>query len=70
MSTYSVACLIRILRNSKLWWCGSCAVNLEKDGELYCLDHMSEGDIVGEMSLLTGELRSAHVDAETAMGLV
>lgn len=48
---------------------GSCFVNLETDHKLYRLGHLNEGDIVGEMSLLTGEPRSAHVDAETDMEL-
>jgi len=49
---------------------GSCVVNLEKGGELYCLGHLCEGDIVGEMALLTGEPRSAHASAETDMELL
>jgi serine/threonine protein kinase len=46
---------------------GSCVANVEKDGELHKVGHMQEGDIVGEMAILTGEPRSAHVDAETDM---
>ena len=49
---------------------GSCIVNLEKGGQLYSLAHLSKGDIVGEMAILTGEPRSAHVDAETDMELL
>ena len=46
---------------------GSCVAHVEKDGELHQVGRMQEGDIVGEMAILTGELRSAHVDAETDM---
>jgi serine/threonine protein kinase len=48
---------------------GLCTVKLEKDGELYPLGQLSEGDLVGEMAILTGEPRSAHVDAETDIEL-
>jgi len=46
---------------------GSCLVVVEKEGELHPSDHRGVGDIVGEMALLTGEARSAHVEAETDM---
>lgn len=46
---------------------GSCMVIVEKNGELYPVGHRGEGDIVGMMSLLTGEPRAAHVEAETDM---
>lgn len=46
---------------------GTCVAHVEKDGELHKVGHMQEGDIVGEMAILTGELRSAHVNAETDM---
>jgi CRP-like cAMP-binding protein len=46
---------------------GSCLVVVEKGGELHPADHRGVGDIVGEMGLLTGEPRSAHVEAETDM---
>jgi CRP-like cAMP-binding protein len=46
---------------------GSCIVHLEKDSILYPFARLKEGDIVGEMSVLTGEKRSTHVDAETDM---
>ena len=46
---------------------GSCQVIVEKDGELHPVDHRGEGDIVGMMSILTGEPRSAHVEAVTDM---
>jgi tRNA A-37 threonylcarbamoyl transferase component Bud32 len=49
--------------------CGICVVNLEKDGELNPVARLHEGDIVGEMAILTEEPRSSHVDAETDMHL-
>ena len=48
---------------------GSCLVLVEKEGDLHPVDHRGEGDIVGMMSILTGEPRSAHVEAETDMDL-
>lgn len=48
---------------------GTCVINVEKDGELIPVARLQKGDIVGEMALLTGERRSAHVDAETNMRL-
>lgn len=44
---------------------GSCIVNLEKNGELHPISRLKSGDIFGELSLVTGEYRSANVDAET-----
>jgi serine/threonine protein kinase len=46
---------------------GSCVVNLEKEGTIHPIARRREGDIVGEMAILTGERRRAHVDAETDM---
>jgi serine/threonine protein kinase len=46
---------------------GSCIVVVEKEGSLHPVGHRGEGDIVGVMSILTGEPRSAHVEAETDM---
>ena len=48
---------------------GSCMVIVEKSGEFHPVGHRGEGDIVGVMSLLTGEPRNAHVEAETDMEL-
>jgi len=48
---------------------GSCAVLLEKDGILYNVAVLGSGDIVGEMAILTGENRSAHVEAQTDIDL-
>ncbi len=44
---------------------GTFLVSVEKDNKLYAIAHIKPGDIVGEMAILTGEPRSAHVDAET-----
>ena len=49
---------------------GSCVINLEKDDMLHPVARLRAGDIVGEMAVLTGERRSAHVDAETDMDLL
>ena len=46
---------------------GSCMAIVEKNEEFYPVGHRGEGDIVGVMSLLTGEPRAAHVEAETEM---
>jgi predicted Ser/Thr protein kinase len=48
---------------------GTCIVNIEKDGIDHPINRLKAGEIVGEMALLTGERRSAHVDAETDMTL-
>lgn len=48
---------------------GSCIVNLEKEGTIHPMARLRAGDVVGEMAVLTGERRSAHVDAETNMKL-
>jgi len=48
---------------------GTCVVNVENRGKLSAVARLSENDIVGEMAILTGEPRSAHVDAETDMHL-
>ena len=46
---------------------GSCVVNTEKNGVTHPVARLRAGDIVGEMSILTGERRTANVDAETDM---
>jgi CRP-like cAMP-binding protein len=46
---------------------GLCLVSVEKDKKLHAIAHVKPGDIVGEIATLTGEPRSAHVDAETDM---
>jgi serine/threonine protein kinase len=48
---------------------GSCIVKLEKDDVLHEIARLKEGDIVGEMAILTGGRRSTHVDAETDLEL-
>jgi predicted Ser/Thr protein kinase len=48
---------------------GSCAVRVEKDGTESTIAHLHSGDLVGEIALLTGGPRSAHVDAETDLKL-
>lgn len=48
---------------------GTCSVCLEKDGVLHPVAVVGPGRIVGEMAVLTGENRSAHVDAKTDMDL-
>jgi CRP-like cAMP-binding protein len=44
---------------------GTCAVIIEKDGQNYPIVLLKEGDFAGEMALITGEPRTAHVEAET-----
>jgi serine/threonine protein kinase len=46
---------------------GTCVVNVEKNGTKHWLTRLRGGDIVGEIALLTGEPRTANVDAETDM---
>ncbi|MBW2556726.1 MAG: protein kinase [Deltaproteobacteria bacterium] len=48
---------------------GSCMEIVEKDGELHPVGHRGVGDIVGMMSILTGEPHHMHVEAETDMEL-
>jgi CRP-like cAMP-binding protein len=48
---------------------GACSVILEKGGERIFVTRLKEGDVVGEMSVLTGEPRNAHVEAETDLEL-
>ncbi|MFO8082870.1 MAG: protein kinase [Desulfobacterales bacterium] len=48
---------------------GTCAAIVEKDGHLNKVARLRDGDLVGEMAILTGEKRSAHVEAETDMRL-
>jgi serine/threonine protein kinase len=44
---------------------GTCCANIEKDGSTHRVGRIQEGEIFGEMAIITGELRSASVDAET-----
>lgn len=48
---------------------GSCDVLVEKDGVTDPVTSRKSGELVGEMSILTGERRTAHVEAETDMTL-
>jgi predicted Ser/Thr protein kinase len=48
---------------------GTCLVSVEKEGLLHPVTRLQPGEIVGEMAILTGEPRFAHVDAETDMEL-
>ena len=49
---------------------GSCNVSLTKNDMTYQLAHLTVGDIFGEIAVVTGEYRSASVDAETDMDLL
>jgi eukaryotic-like serine/threonine-protein kinase len=48
---------------------GSCVVNVERDGLLHRVAVVRTGHTVGEMAVVTGESRRAHVDAQTDMEL-
>ncbi len=48
---------------------GTCMVFVEKDGRSHVVVRLGAGDVVGEMAVLTGEPRTASVDAETDMVL-
>ncbi len=48
---------------------GSCMEVVEKKGDLYPVGHRGEGDIVGMISLVTGESMGFHVEAETEMSV-
>ncbi len=44
---------------------GTCSVIIEKDGKALPIVSLKSGDLAGEMALITGDPRTAHVDAET-----
>jgi serine/threonine protein kinase len=48
---------------------GSCVVFVEKAGQANPVVRLKGGDVLGEMAVLTGEPRTASVDAETDMVL-
>ena len=48
---------------------GSGVVRVEKGNELKSIAVVGPGDTLGEIAVLTGERRSAHVDAQTDMKL-
>ena len=54
-------------RNFYLIQKGSCLVTVEKEGATFPVSRLKSGDLVGEMAILTGESRNAHVEAETDM---
>ncbi len=49
--------------------CGESQVVIEKQGQLHPVARICKGDFLGEMALLTGEPRSAHVVASSDMEL-
>ena len=44
---------------------GVCNVSIEEDGNAYQIVLLKPGELAGEMAIITGEPRTAHVDAET-----
>ncbi len=48
---------------------GACDVLVEKDGALHAVATLKAGELVGEMAVITGEPRNAHVDAKTDLVL-
>ncbi len=48
---------------------GTCTVYIERGGKKHQIARVKKGSIVGEMALLTGEVRSASVKADTDMEL-
>ncbi len=46
---------------------GECAVRVESEGEIFQVAKIRPGEVVGEMAVLTGEPRTAHVDALTPL---
>lgn len=46
---------------------GTCVVLVDKDGQSNRVVTLKAGDVFGEMAVLTGEFRTANVDAETDM---
>ena len=48
---------------------GSCLAIVEKEEELHPVGHFGEGDIVGELAIMTGEPQNTHVEAQTDMDL-
>lgn len=48
---------------------GACIIRVEIDGKEEPITRLKAGDIVGEMSVLTGARRSTHVDAETGISV-
>jgi len=46
---------------------GICCAKVEKNGDIHPVARFKRGEVVGEMAVVTGEVRRAHVDAETDM---
>lgn len=46
---------------------GECAVRVESEGELFQVAKIRPGEVVGEMAVITGEPRTAHVEALTPL---
>lgn len=48
---------------------GYCTISVERNGDNQVINRLCEGDVVGEVAVLTGEPRGAHVDAESDLKL-
>ena len=46
---------------------GVCCAKVQKNGDIHPVARFKKGEVVGEMAVVTGEVRRAHVDAETDM---
>lgn len=57
----------RIIDTAYIIQQGSCIELVEKKGSIYPVGHRGEGDVVGMISLFTGEPMGFHVEAETDM---
>jgi PAS domain S-box-containing protein len=48
---------------------GSCSIIEERSGKTAVVARRTSGEVIGEMAMLTGQTRTAHVEAETDMSL-
>ena len=48
---------------------GTCRLVIEKSGNLHPVSHLGKGEIIGMVSLLTGEPQHVHFEAETDLEL-
>jgi CRP-like cAMP-binding protein len=48
---------------------GTCVLVVEKSGNFHPVSHLGKGEIIGMVSLLTGEPQHVHFEAETDMEL-
>ena len=48
---------------------GTCMLVVEKSGKYHPVSHLGKGEIIGMVSLLTGEPQHVHFEAETDMEL-